>query len=77
MLTYNTFYYFVKLRRVVSFERQELLPETLGITLKESKTMTAAMQQTMITKQVEEYTSKHKTCLYCGKRKSIKGYHIQ
>ena len=60
---------------IICFERQELLPETLGITPKESKTMTAAMQQTMITKQVEEYTSKHRTCLYCGKRKSIKGYH--
>lgn len=34
---------------IICFERQELLPETLGITLKESKTMTAAMQQTMIT----------------------------
>lgn len=60
---------------ILCFERQELSPETLGITLKESKAMTAAMQQTMITKQIEEYTSKHRTCLHCDKRKSIKGYH--
>ena len=36
---------------ILCFKRQELSPETLGLTLKESKQVTAAIQQIMIIKQ--------------------------
>ena len=38
--------------------------------------MTAAIQQIMIIKQVEEYTSKRmRICAHCSKLQYIKGYH--
>jgi len=61
---------------ILCFKRQELSPETLGLTLKESKQVTAAIQQIMIIKQVEEYTSKRmRICAHCSKLQYIKGYH--
>lgn len=60
---------------ILGLERKELSIETLGLTLNESKAMTAAIQKTMVDAQVEEYLSEHKSCPQCGKLRPIKGYH--
>lgn len=60
---------------ILRLERQELSPETLGLTLQESKAMTASIQEAMVTTQVEEYISQHRSCTQCSKLQSIKCYH--
>lgn len=60
---------------VLCFEREELSIETLGLTLKESKAMTAEIQKKMIEAQVKGYLSNHMDCTQCGKLRLIKSYH--
>jgi hypothetical protein len=60
---------------VLCFEREELSIETLGLTLKESKAMTAEIQKKMIEAQVKDYLSNHMDCTQCGKLRLIKSYH--
>ena len=50
--------------------RDDLLPETLGLTLNEGKELLASIQKTMVTHQADEYAEKQRFCPHCGiKRK--------
>ena len=55
--------------------RDELSPETLGMSLKEVKKITAGIQQAMVTHQITDYLAHHRNCACCGKILRIKGYH--
>lgn len=60
---------------IVCLERKQLSAETLGLTLKESKTINSEIQKTMITHQMTEFVSYHRFCPCCGAERFIKGYH--
>ena len=60
---------------VASIEREGLSAETLGLTLKEAKNITAGIQTIMATHQVADYISHERSCSQCGKLCPIKEYH--
>lgn len=57
---------------IACLHREELIPETLGITLKEGKDLLKNLQRTMVASQAEEYIEQHKFCRKCGKELSLK-----
>jgi hypothetical protein len=61
---------------IVCLERGELVAETLGLTLKEAKTINSEIQKKIIAYQIMEFVSHHRFCPCCGKTLSIKGYHL-
>lgn len=60
---------------VASFEREDLTPETLGITLQEAKDLLTNVQSTMVEHQVSEYIEQQVPCPNCGKTRAKKGHH--
>lgn len=60
---------------IVFLEREELAPETLGLSLKEAKTITSEIQKKMIAHQITDFVSQKHFCSCCGSTLSIKGYH--
>lgn len=62
------------IQEVTSIEREELSAETLGLTLKEAKNITAGIQTIMTAHQVADYTASQRICVQCNKQRSIKGY---
>ncbi|MEO5951949.1 MAG: ISKra4 family transposase [Chloroflexia bacterium] len=60
---------------VACFERAQLSPETLGLTLAEGKALLAGVQQTLVTAQTKAYVQQHGECPHCGAMYGIKGKH--
>jgi len=60
---------------IANIERENLSVETLGLTLKEAKTITAGIQKTMGSHQVTDYLYQQRSCPCCGKPRHIHGYH--
>ena len=60
---------------IAELERNSLQPETLGLTLAESKTLLQGIQQRMVSEQVTEYMAQFNTCPDCGARRTKKGQH--
>jgi hypothetical protein len=60
---------------IVYLTRNELSTETLGLSLKEAKKISAGIQKTIVTHQITEYVKNHRHCSCCGKWLRIKGYH--
>ena len=60
---------------VASLERDSLQPEELGLTLAEAKALLRAMQQSMVSEQVEQYLQQFKHCADCGTARARKGLH--
>ncbi len=55
--------------------RDDLRPETLGLTLAEGKQLLTRVQEIMVTHQATEYVEQHRTCPHCQKRRGNKGKH--
>ncbi len=55
--------------------RGDLIPESLGITLNESKELLSKIQQAVVAGQVAEYITEHKHCPVCNDEYHNKGMH--
>jgi len=64
-----------RVEEIVALERSSLQPETLGLTLAESKTVLQGIQECMVSEQVKEYMAQFNTCPDCGARRTKKGQH--
>ena len=64
-----------RIEEIAELERSSLQPETLGLTLAESKTLLQGIQQRMVSEQVTEYMAQFNTCPDCGARRTKKGQH--
>lgn len=64
---------FERIENIVDLERSLLQPETLGLTLAESKTVLQGIQECMVSEQVKEYMAQFNTCPDCGARRTKKG----
>ena len=64
-----------RVEEIVALERSSLQPETLGLTLAESKTVLQGIQECMVSEQVAEYMAQFNTCPDCGARRTKKGQH--
>ena len=64
-----------RIEDIAELERSSLQPETLGLTLAESKTHLQGIQQRMVSEQVAEYMAQFNTCPDCGARRTKKGQH--
>jgi hypothetical protein len=60
---------------VTTVEREELSDETLGLSLAESKTVLAGVQELMVAQQAASYSAAHATCPGCGAPRRSKGQH--
>jgi hypothetical protein len=60
---------------VTCLYRGELLPETLGLTLEEGKTLLAQIQKIMVAYQAAEYVEQQRPCPDCGQQRANKGTH--
>jgi len=61
---------------VANLQRQQLTPETIGLTLAEGKEVVAHLQTALVTQQVAAYTDQQRACPHCGARQLSKGQHI-
>jgi hypothetical protein len=60
---------------VTTLERETLTDETLGLTLAESKTLLAGVQEIMAAQQAASYSAAHAACPECGAPRRSKGQH--
>jgi len=60
---------------VATFEREALTEATLGLTLAESKTLLAQLQERLVAQQAASYTTAQQTCPACGAPRRCKGQH--
>jgi hypothetical protein len=60
---------------VATLAREALTDETLGLTLAESKTILAGVQETMVAQQAAAYLATQQTCPLCGASRRRKGQH--
>jgi len=56
---------FTAVTEVATLEREALTEATLGLTLAESKTILAQLQQTMVAQQAASYRAAQQTCPAC------------
>src|SRR5262249_54832397 len=56
-------------------QREELRPDTVGLTLEEAKTVLERLQQRIVEQQAAEYLRTQSHCPHCGKRRYRKGEH--
>ena len=66
-----------KVQEVASWERTEafIKPASLGMSIQESKLITAAIQAHMVSDQVDEHNKALMACRFCGKGVKTKGYY--
>lgn len=60
------------IEEIVCLYRENLTPETLGITLQEGKNILKNLQSVMVTNQAQGYIAQYKICQECGKECNIK-----
>jgi hypothetical protein len=60
---------------VATLAREALTDETLGLTLAESKTILAQLQEAMVAQQAAAYLATQQTCPLCGTSRRCKGQH--
>ena len=60
---------------ISNLERNEFSIETIGLTMKEMKDMSANLQALMTKYQCADYISQNRFCSCCGKMRIIKDYH--
>jgi hypothetical protein len=53
-------------QEILVLERKGIQPDTLGLTLAESKTLLRTLQEVMVKHQVQEFVETHHQCLQCG-----------
>jgi hypothetical protein len=60
---------------IVCLERRDLLPENLGLTLAEAKSILSGVQKYIVKRQIDEFLDQEACCPLCGKRRLHKGHH--
>ncbi len=60
------------IEEIACLYRENLTPETLGITLQEGKNILKNLQSVMVTNQAQGYIAQYKICQECGKECNIK-----
>ena len=60
---------------VATLEREALTDQSLGLTLAESKTILAQLQERMVAQQAASYSTAQQTCPACGALRRCKGHH--
>ena len=60
---------------IACLEREELRPDTVGLTLDEAKTVLERMQQQLVEQQAAEYLRTQSRCPDCGNKRLHKGAH--
>jgi hypothetical protein len=60
---------------VATLEREALTDATLGLTLAESKTILAQLQERMVAQQADSYSTAQQTCPAYGAARRCKGHH--
>jgi hypothetical protein len=63
------------IEEVAQFERSELRPEALGLTLAEAKALLQGIQRTMVAEQTSAYLETHRSCPACQAPRRCKGHH--
>ena len=58
---------------ITAFEKQTERPEDFGLSLAESKTLTAAVQRRIVKAQAVSWAERHRCCEACGARRRSKG----
>ena len=54
-------------QEIIVLQRDGLQPETLGLTVAESKTLLRSLQQVMVEQQGQEFIDTHRQCPQCGR----------
>jgi len=62
-------------RDIACVERQDLTPETFGLSLAEGKRVLQALQEVVVEWQMHTYLQQQRTCPHCGKIRQSKGVH--
>jgi hypothetical protein len=62
-------------QEIMAIEREELRPETVGLTLDEAKTALERLQQRVVEQQATEYLQRQRRCPHCGNTRYQKGDH--
>jgi hypothetical protein len=62
-------------REIAYVERQDLTPETLGLSLAEGKAVLQALQEVVVEWQMHTYLQQHRACPHCGQARRSKGVH--
>jgi hypothetical protein len=60
---------------IACIQREELRPDTVGLTLEEAKTVLERLQQRIVEQQAAEYLRTQRSCPQCGNKRSHKGDH--
>jgi hypothetical protein len=60
---------------VLTLERTELTPETVGLTLADGKLILNGIQEAVVQAQVATYTTMHPACPVCAQPRARKGMH--
>ncbi len=63
------------IQEVAVLEGGALRPETLGLSLAETRSILAGIAQTMVDQQVQEFLVPQQVCPLCNRRRSRKGGH--
>jgi hypothetical protein len=63
-----------EVRAITSLTRDELTPETLGLSLAEGKAILKNIQQNIIERQVSSFMASQKRCPGCSEWRHSKGY---
>src|SRR5262249_28220828 len=62
-------------REIACVERQDLTPETLGLSLAEGKAVLQALQEVVVEWQMQTFLQQQRPCPHCGKVRQSKGVH--
>ena len=62
-------------REIASLERDDLQPETLGLTLAESKAILKDIQEIVVERQATDFLTSQRGCPDCRRARNLKGYH--
>ncbi len=62
-------------REMACVERQDLTPETLGLSLAEGKAVLQALQDVVVEWQMHAYLQQQRPCPHCGTARRSKGVH--
>src|SRR5262249_26634789 len=62
-------------REIASLERDDLQPETLGLTLAESKAILKDIREVVVERQATDFLASQRCCPDCGRVRNLKGYH--
>ena len=63
------------IKDIACVERQDLTPETFGLSLAEGKAVLQALQEVVVEWQMHTYLQQQRACPHCGKVRRSKGVH--